>query len=124
MKNQTKNKRRDATLNEVACASRRVREHAPLGGVVEDVRADGAGYDDAETSMMTCTLVPAFAGSCLNRINKNGKMVPMHVLAVTMAKREVEMANGPTKSFAPSGLVRITRAKPAVESAVARSNPT
>ena len=77
-----------------------------------------------ETSMMTCTLVPAFAGSCLNRINKNGKMVPMHVLAVTMAKREVEMANGPTKSFAPSGLVRITRAKPAVESAVARINPT
>ena len=47
MKNQTKNERRDATLNEVARASRRVREHAPLGGVVEDVRADGAGYDDA-----------------------------------------------------------------------------
>lgn len=77
-----------------------------------------------ETSIMTCTVVPALAGSCLNFINANGKTVPTHVDVVTMANKLVAIAKGPTKSDVPSGLVSNTRTNPAVDNAVPSKSPT
>lgn len=76
------------------------------------------------TSIMTCTLVPAFAGSCFSFININGKIVPTHVDVVTMANNAVAMANGPTKSPVPSGDVSNTRRKPALDNAAPSNSPT
>lgn len=65
------------------------------------------------TSIITCTLVPALAGSCPNFTSANGRIVPTHVDVVTIANKAVAIANGPTKSSEPCGDVSNTRTKPA-----------
>ena len=51
------------------------------------------------TSMHTCTLLPAFAGSCPQNINTYGNAPPTIVEHTTIEKHAVEIAKLPIKSL-------------------------